>query len=105
MRFLYQDDIIQIYLDNQNSIPCKEGDFKLPSMLDGMSEYISDGKMADFQDHHYPSEMSTDAIIQTFLMDSSENAVDTFLTRFDKEWTRYNRDIIRKLEDYEEVQQ
>lgn len=104
MRFLYQDDMIQIYLDNQNAIPCKEGDFKLPSMLDGMNEHIKNGKMADFQDHHYPSEMSADAIFQTFLMDSSENAIDTFLKRFDKEWIRYNRDVIRKLKDYEEAQ-
>jgi raffinose/stachyose/melibiose transport system substrate-binding protein len=28
--------------------------------------------------------------------------VDTFLTRFDKDWKRYNRDLIRKVQDYEE---
>ena len=55
--------------------------------------------MADFQDHHYPSEMSVDAMIQTFLMDDSSNAVDTFLSRFDKEWKRYNRDLIAKSQE------
>jgi raffinose/stachyose/melibiose transport system substrate-binding protein len=101
LSFLYEDETIQIYLDDQNAIPCKEGDFTLPSMLDGMLSYIEEGRMADFQDHHYPSEMSADALIQTFLMDTSDTAVDTFLTRFDTEWVRYNRDIIKKVQDYE----
>jgi raffinose/stachyose/melibiose transport system substrate-binding protein len=101
LRFLYEDDTIQIYLDDQNGVPCKEGDFELPSMLDGMKKYIESGRVADYQDHHYPSEMSVDAMIQTFLLDNDSNAVDTFLTRFDKDWKRYNRDLIRKVQDYE----
>jgi raffinose/stachyose/melibiose transport system substrate-binding protein len=102
LRFLYDDETIQIYLDNQNAVPCKEGDFQLPSMLDGMTEYIEEGRMADYQDHHYPSEMSVDAMIQTFLMDTSDDAIDTFLTRFDTDWERYNRDLIAKVQAYEE---
>ena len=58
--------------------------------------------MADYQDHHYPSEMAVDAMIQTFLMDDSENAVDTFLERFDTEWVRYNRDLIAKVQKFYE---
>lgn len=102
LRFLYEDETIQVYLDDQNAVPCRKGDFKLPSMLDGVKNYIDEGRLGDFHDHHYPSEMSVDAIIQTFLLDNSDNALDTFLTRFDKEWVRYNRDIIKRLKDYEE---
>jgi raffinose/stachyose/melibiose transport system substrate-binding protein len=101
LRFLYEDETIQIYLDDQNAIPCKEGDFTLPSMLDGMKSYIDEGRMADFQDHHYPSEMSADAMIQTFLMDDSENASEKFLSDFDEAWVRYNRDLIEKVQKYE----
>ena len=100
LRFLFDDETVQIYLDDQNSIPCKNGDFKLPSMLDGMKRYIEEGRMADYQDHHYPSEMSVDAMIQTYLMDNSSDATDKFLKRFD-EWVRYNRDLIQKVQDYE----
>jgi raffinose/stachyose/melibiose transport system substrate-binding protein len=99
LRFLYEDETIQIYLDDQNAIPCKEGDFTLPSQLDGMKSYIDDDRMADFQDHHYPSEMSVDGMIQSFLLDSSDDAVDTFLAKFDKDWERYNRDLIERLRD------
>ena len=86
--FLYEDENIQTYLDDQSAVPCKNGDFELPSMLDGMKEYIENDRMADYQDHHYPSEMAVDAMIQTYLMDDSETALDDFLQRFDTEWVR-----------------
>ena len=100
--FLLEDENVQDYINDQNAVPCKEGDFELPPMLDGMKTYIEEGKVADYQDHHYPSEMSVDAMIQTYLLDDSENATDTFLERFDTEWVRYNRDLIRKVQDYME---
>lgn len=96
--FLLRDESIQMYLDNQSAVPCKEGDFELPEILDGMAKYIDEGRMADYQDHYYPAEMSVDAQIQTFLM---QGDVDAFLEKFDKDWVRYNRDIIRKVEAYE----
>lgn len=100
LSFLYEDKTIQIYLDDQGGITCKEGNFKVPNEIGGMREYIEAGKVADFHDHHYPSEMSVDALIQTFLMDESDEAVETFLKRFDSEWERYNRDLIRKVKEY-----
>ena len=99
LRFMLEDENIQIYLDEQNAVPCKEGDFELPSMLDGVKEYIENDKMTDYQDHHYPSEMAVDAMIQTYLMDGD---ADSFLAKFDKDWIRYNRDLIRKVQKYEE---
>lgn len=98
LRFLYEDETVQIYLDDQGGIACKKGDFAIPQELAG---YIEGERMADYQDHHYPSEMSVDAMIQTFLLDSDENALDTFLERFDNDWKRYNRDLIRKVQQYQ----
>ncbi|MDE6926998.1 MAG: extracellular solute-binding protein [Acetatifactor sp.] len=102
LRFLYEDETIQIYLDDQGGIACKNGEFELPVELEDMRTYIQNDRMADYQDHHYPSEMSVDAMIQTYLLDQSENAVDTFLQRFDTEWKRYNRDLIRKVRQYQQ---
>lgn len=96
--FLLKDENVQKYLDNQNAVPCKEGGFELAPMLDGVKPFIDQGKMTDYQDHYYPSEMSVDAQIQTFLI---EKDVDGFLDKFDKDWQRYNRDIIRKVKDYQ----
>ena len=97
--FLLEDENIQDYIDDQNAVPCKEGDFDLAPMLDGMKPYIESGNMTDYQDHYYPSEMAVDAQIQTFLINKD---VDAFLAKFDKDWQRYNRDIIREVQEYNE---
>ena len=81
--FLLEDENVQAYLDAQKAVPCKEGDFELPSTLEGMKEYIKEGKMSDYQDHYYPSEMAVDAQIQTFLMKKDSKA---FLKKFDTDW-------------------
>lgn len=99
--FLYEDSSIQQYIDDQIAIPCKEGDFELSPMLDGMTDYIESGNMTDYQDHYYPSEMAVDAQLQTFLINKD---VDAFLAKFDKDWQRYNRDIIRQVQEYEQSQ-
>lgn len=99
LSFLLEDSTIQTYLDDQNAVPCKDAEFTLPSSLDGMTEYIKEGKMTDYQDHYYPAEMSVDAQLQTFLLNQD---VDAFLKKFDTDWVRYNRDIIRKVQEYEE---
>lgn len=97
--FLLDDENIQKYIDAQNAVPCKKGDFALASMLDGMLDFIREGNMTDYQDHYYPSEMSVDALLQTFLI---EKDVDGFLNIFDTNWQRYNRDIIRMVKEYEQ---
>ena len=95
--FLLADENIQQYIDDKNAVPCKNGEFRLASMLDGMLEFIESGNMTDYQDHYYPSEMSVDALLQTFLI---EKDVDAFLADFDRNWQRYNRDIIRMVQEY-----
>ena len=97
--FLLADENLQKYIDAQNAVPCKKGEFKLASMLDGMLSFIQEGNMTDYQDHYYPSEMSVDALLQTFLI---EKDVEDFLSGFDNSWQRYNRDIIRMVQEYEQ---
>lgn len=98
LNFLYADENIQKYIDDQNAVPCKKGNFELSSMLDGMVDFIQSGNMTDYQDHYYPSEMSVDALLQTLLFEMDP---DAFLKNFDAEWQRYNRDIIRMVQEYE----
>ncbi len=105
LRFLLEDENIKIYLEAQSAVPCKKGDFELASELDSMREYIDNGIVADYQDHHYPSEMAVDAMIQTYLLDNDSDALSTFMARFDKEWVRYNKDIIAKVEKYKEKEE
>ena len=97
--FLMADENIQSYIDDQNAVPCKDGDFDLAPMLDGMTPFIESGNMTDYQDHYYPSEMAADALIQTYLINKD---ADAFLKDFDSRWQRYNRDIIRAVQEYNE---
>lgn len=99
LRFLLEDENIQAYIDNQNSISCKKGNFKLAPMLDGMREFIDEAKVTDYQDHFYPSEMSVDAMVQTYLLDGN---TENFLNKFDAAWIRYNRDLIEKVKNFKE---
>lgn len=99
--FLYEDENIQDYLNEQNAVPCKAGDFALAPMLDGMKDFITEGNVTDYQDHYYPSEMAVDAQLQSYLIEKDQ---DAFLEKFDKDWLRYNRDIIRLVAEYEAEQ-
>lgn len=102
LRYMQEDESIRTYLDAQSAVPCKKGDFDVVPELEEMREYIENGLVADYQDHHYPSEMAVDAMIQTYLLDDSADATETFMERFDTEWVRYNKDIIAKVKRYEE---
>lgn len=71
MDFLYEDENIQDYLNEQNAVPCKAGDFALAPMLDGMKDFITEGNVTDYQDHYYPSEMAVDAQLQSYLIEKN----------------------------------
>ena len=42
--------------------------------------------------------MAVDAQLQTYLI---QQDTDAFLAKFDTDWLRYNRDIIRMAQEYE----
>lgn len=75
------------------------GSFTFPANDEESDNVLNSG--IDFQDHHYPSEMSVDAMVQTFLLDTSDNAQEKLLKKFDSDWKCYNRDLIRKVQDYQ----
>ena len=102
LRYMLEDESISKYLAAQSAVPCKKGDFPIVPELEEMRYYIENGLVADYQDHHYPSEMAVDAMIQTYLLDEEPDATETFMERFDTEWVRYNKDIIAKVQSYEE---
>lgn len=93
--FLAQPENIQTYIDDQRAIPCLEGDFTLDPLFDGIAEWIEEGKLLDYLDHSYPSAMACDAQLQTMLLSKD---IDAFLEKWDTDWQRYNRSVIRKVQ-------
>lgn len=100
LEFFQRAENVQRYMDEQTAVSCQEGDFTLSPHLAGMEPYLDAGRLADFPDHHYPSEMGADAMIQTFLINGDKAS---FLSRFDTNWTRYSRDTIAKQKAYYEA--
>ena len=65
---------------------------------------MNNKKMLDFQTIavDFDGTLCYSTMVQTYLMDDSSDSTAKFLKRFDKEWKRYNRDLIAKVQKYEE---
>ena len=101
IKFLCDPENMQTYIDDQRAIPCHEGNYELDPLFDGVSDWVTGGKVLDYLDHSYPSAMACDAQVQTMLLSGD---VDAFLTKWDNDWQRYNRQVIRKVQAYEDQQ-
>ena len=99
--FLNEQANVQTYIDDQRAIPCTEGDFTLDPLFDDIQEFLDEGRVLDYLDHSYQSAMACDAQLQTMLLNGD---IDAFLTKWDEDWQRYNRSVIRKVQDYESQQ-
>lgn len=99
--FLNEQANVQAYIDDQRAIPCTEGDFTLDPLFDDIQPFLDEGKVLDYLDHSYQSAMACDAQLQTMLLDGD---IDAFLEKWDTDWQRYNRSVIRKVQDYESQQ-
>ncbi len=99
--FLNEKENVQTYISDQRAIPCMEGDFELDPLFDDIQEFLDEGRVLDYLDHSYQSSMACDAQIQSMLISGD---VDAFLEKWDTDWQRYNRSVIRKVQDYENQQ-
>ena len=96
--FLNTPENLQAYIDDQKAIPCTTGDFKLDPLFDDITEFIDEGKLIDYPDHSYPSAMACDTVLQGLINDQD---IDAFLAKWDSDWQRYNKSVIRKVQEYE----
>lgn len=106
LSYLAEPENLQTYISDQRAIPCTEGDFELDPLFDGIQEFLDEGRVLDYLDHSYQSAMAVDAQLQTMLLDERDDdtAIAAFLEKFDTDWLRYNREVIRKVQEYESQQ-
>ena len=104
--YLSSPEYMQTYIADQRAIPCIEGDFELDPLFDDIKPWLDEGRVLDYLDHSYQSAMAVDAQLQTMLQDDGDDdtAIAAFLEKFDSDWQRYNRNVIRKVQEYEESQ-
>ena len=106
INYLAQPENIQTYISDQRAIPCVEGNFELDPLFDDIKPWLDEGRVLDYLDHSYQSAMAVDAQLQTMLLNSADDdtAIAQFLEKFDTDWQRYNRAVIRKVQEYESQQ-
>ena len=107
LQFLSEPENVQTYISDQRAVPCLNGDFELDPLFDGVADWIREGRVLDYLDHSYQSSMAADAQLQTMLQDgrSDDEAIEAFLEKWDADWQRYNRDVIKKVKAYESGRQ
>lgn len=92
---MLQDENVATYMKQSSSVSCIKGKFPVPADLKEMEKYFNNNKVVDFPDHHYPADLPAGDMIQGYLMN---NDMKTFLNKFDTEWKKSNRNLIRKLQ-------
>ena len=101
LSFLNQQENVQTYIDDQRALPCSKGDYDLDPLFEDIQTFLDEGQVLDYLDHSYQSSMACDAQLQTMLLNGD---IDAFLEKWDTDWQRYNRNVIRKVQEYESQQ-
>ena len=95
--FMMEKENIQTYIDEQFSFSALKGVEQSDEAVSGVQEDISNGKVANFEDHYYPSGLDMAALVAEFSlnrangMDDKEN-IDQFLKQCDEKYDVANVD-------------
>ena len=95
--FMMEKENIQTYIDEQFSFSALKGVEQSDEAVSGVQEDISNGKVANFEDHYYPSGLDMAALVAEFSlnrangMDDKEN-IDQFLKKCDEKYDVANVD-------------
>ena len=95
--FMMEKENIQTYIDEQFSFSALKGVEQSDEAVSGVQEDISNGKVANFEDHYYPSGLDMAALVAEFSlnrangMDDKEN-IDQFLKQCDEKYDIANVD-------------
>lgn len=93
IEFLLREENSKQYIDEQGAFSSIKNVNQEDPKFDAFKEFFDTSKVVDFQDHFYPAELPAADMIQTYLLDSNK---DKFLSNFQKEWVKANRQYIKK---------
>lgn len=93
IEFLLREENSKQYIDEQEAFSAIKNVLQEDSKFDAFKEFFETSRVVDFQDHFYPAELPASDMIQTYLLDSNK---DKFLSNFQKEWVKANRQYIKK---------
>ena len=93
INFLLEEENSQLYIEEQCAFSAVKGVEQNDIMFEDFKPYFEENKVVDFQDHFYPAELPAGDMIQTYLIDQNK---EKFLTNFQKEWLKANRQYIER---------
>lgn len=93
INFLLREENAKTYIDEQCAFSAVRGVEQEDSKFEAFDEFFKNSRVVDFQDHFYPAELPAGDMIQTYLLDGDK---DKFLSNFQKEWLKANRQYIKK---------
>lgn len=93
INFLLEEENSQLYIEEQCAFSAVKGVEQNDIMFEAFKPYFEENKVVDFQDHFYPAELPAGDMIQTYLIDQNK---EKFLTNFQKEWLKANRQYIER---------
>ena len=100
INFLLEEENSQLYIEEQCAFSAVKGVEQNDIMFEAFKPYFEENKVVDFQDHFYPAELPAGDMIQTYLIDQNK---EKFLTNFQKEWLKANRQYIERVAGWEFV--
>lgn len=93
INFLLEEENAKTYIDEQSAFSAIKGVEQEDSKFEAFDEFFENSRVVDFQDHFYPAELPAGDMIQTYLLDGDK---DKFLSNFQKEWLKANRQYIKE---------
>lgn len=85
VEFMMSKEASQQYIEEQKAFSAIKGVQEEDSIYDGITDYFAEGRITNFQDHYYPIGLSSENIIQSFLIRQNK---EVFLNKLDKEWEK-----------------
>ncbi|MBP1040483.1 extracellular solute-binding protein [Vagococcus sp. BWB3-3] len=85
IEFLYQEENVALYLEEQDAIPAIKGMEIQNENLLPLAPYIQNNQVVDFADHLIPSGVAFDSQVQTYVINQDQRA---FLETMDREWVK-----------------
>lgn len=93
IEFLLREENSKQYIDEQDAFSSIKNVLQEDSKFDAFKEFFETSRVVDFQDHFYPAELPASDMIQAYLLDNNK---EKFLSNFQKEWVKANRQYIKK---------
>lgn len=85
LEFMMSEEVIKQYINEQETFSTVKGITQDSDIYDELIPFFENDRIVSFQDHYYPIGLSSENIIQSYLINQNEEA---FFNELDEEWDK-----------------